>query len=132
MLQGCIMVRSRALLALLCLWLSLGLSLFPATLQAALNTARNSRTGLNDVDVRAMSATAARLYKQDTVANGAKDHWSNPRSGNSGSITVLESFTKSDMPCRRLRYDIHLHARRTTRSFTVNWCKTATGAWKLS
>ncbi len=122
------MVRPRTLLALLIL----SLCLFPVTPQAALNPFRTSRTGLNDADLQAMNAAAARLYQQDTVANGATDRWSNPRSRNSGSITVLQSFTKSDMQCRRLRYDIHLHARQTTRSYTVNWCKTAAGVWKLS
>lgn len=122
------MVRSRALLALLCLWLSL----FPTTPQAALNPLRTSRTGLNGADLRAMNAAAARLYQQDNVSDGATTRWSNPKSGNSGSITVLQTFTKSDMPCRKLRYKIHLHARRGVRSYTVNWCKTATGIWELS
>ena len=126
--QGCIMVRPRALLALLFLCLSLS----PASLQAAVNPLRNVRTGLNSADLRAMNAAAARLYQQDTVSDGATTKWSNPRSGNSGSVTVLQSFTKSDMPCRELRYDIHLHARRGMRSYTVNWCKTASGVWKLS
>jgi len=122
------MVRSRALLALLCLWLSL----IPATPQAAVNPFRNSRIGLNSADMREMNAAAARLYEQDTVADGATAQWSNPRSGNSGSITVVQNFTKADMQCRKLRYNIHLRARRGTRSYTVNWCKTASGVWKLS
>ena len=127
-LQGCIMVRSRALLALLCLWLSL----FPTTPQAALNPLRSSVTGLNSADLRAMSAAASGLYQQDTVSDGATANWSNPKSGNSGSITVLQSFTMSDMQCRKLRYNIHLRRRRGMRSYTVNWCKTASGVWKLS
>jgi surface antigen len=123
------MFRSRALLALLCLCISL----VPATPHAQINPFRSSRigTGLNDDDMRTMNATAARLYQKDTVANGATDRWSNPASGNSGSITVLQSFTKSEMLCRRVRYDIHLRRRRGTRSYTLNWCKTPTGAWKI-
>ena len=122
------MVRSRALLALLCLWLSL----FPATPQAAVNPRRDFRTGLNSADLQAMSAAAARLYRQDTVSTGATTRWSNPRSRNSGSVTLLQNFTKSNKQCRRLRYNIQLHARRGTRSYTVDWCKTASGVWKLS
>jgi len=122
------MLRPRALLALLCLWLSL----FPVTPHAAVNPLRSSRIGLNSADLRAMNAAAAGLYQQDTVSDGATAKWSNPRSGNSGSITVLQNFTKADMPCRKLRYNIHLRARRGMRSYTVNWCKTASGVWKLS
>jgi surface antigen len=126
--QGCIMFRSRSLPALLCLCLSL----FPATMQAQVNPFRNSRIGLNDADLQAMNAAAARLYQQSTVSIGATDSWSNPNSGNGGLITVLQSFTKSGMPCRKVRYDIHLRTRRGTRSYTLNWCKTAGGAWKIS
>jgi len=110
----------------------LWLSLFPTTPQAALNPLRSSVTGLNSVDLRAMSAAAAGLYQQDNVSDGATANWSNPKSGNSGSITVLQSFNRSDMQCRKLRYNIHLRRRRGMRSYTVNWCKTASGVWKLS
>lgn len=123
------MFRSRAVPALLCLCLSL----LPATSHAQLSPIPSSRleTGLNDADRRAMNATATRLYQKDTVANGATDTWSNTQSGNSGSVTVLRSFKKSAMPCRKLRYDVHLHNRTGMRSYTINWCKTATGAWKM-
>jgi surface antigen len=123
------MFQSRAVPALLCLCLSL----LPTISHAQVSPIPSSRleTGLNDADRRAMSAAAARLYQRDTVTNGATDTWSNPRSGNSGSVTVLQSFTKSEMPCHKLRYDVHLHRRRGMRSYTINWCKTATGAWKI-
>lgn len=122
------MFRSRSLLALLCLCLSL----FPATTQAQVNPFRTSRTGLNDADLQAMNRAASRLYQQGTVSSGATESWSNPNSGNGGLITVLQSFTKLGMPCRKVRYDIHLSTRRGTRSYTVDWCKTAAGAWKIS
>jgi hypothetical protein len=98
------MFQSRAVPALLCLCLSL----LPTISHAQVSPIPSSRleTGLNDADRRAMSAAAARLYQRDTVTNGATDTWSNPRSGNSGSVTVLQSFTKSEMPCHKLRYDV--------------------------
>jgi surface antigen len=123
------MFRSRAVPTLLCLCVSM----LPATLHAQVSPIPSSRleTGLNDADLRAMNAAAAPLYQKHTVASGATDTWSNPQSGNGGSVTVLQSFTKSDMPCRKVRYDVHLRSRRGMRSYTVNWCKTATGTWKM-
>jgi surface antigen len=119
------MSRSRAALALLCLCISL----VPATPDARVGS--RIVPGLSDADLHLMRVAAARLYQQNTVANGATDSWSNPKSGNRGSVTILQSFTKSAMPCREVRYDVHLQNRRGMRSYTLNWCRTAAGAWKI-
>jgi surface antigen len=79
-----------------------------------------------------MSAAGRQLYDQPTVADGASGQWSNPKSGNNGTITVLQSFEKSGMTCRKMRYVIHLAKRTGPRTYTVNWCKTPSGEWKLS
>lgn len=112
----------------LCFAASFGVS------NAQLNPFRSSRvgSGLNSEDFRVMNATAAQLYERESVANGTSDKWSNPKSGNGGTITVLQSFTRSAMACRKLRYDIRLRARSGSRSYTVNWCKTPDGTWKLA
>jgi surface antigen len=105
----------------------------PVAAQAQTNPFRSSRigTGLTNEDRAEMSAAGRRLYDQPTVADGASDQWSNPKSGNGGTITVLQSFEKSDMTCRKMRYVIHLAKRTGPRTYTVNWCKTASGEWKL-
>jgi len=89
-------------------------------------------SGLNSEDFRVMNATAAQLYQRESVADGTSDKWSNPKSGNGGTITVLQNFTRSHMQCRKLRYDIRLRSRSGIRSYTVNWCKTPEGVWKLA
>jgi surface antigen len=89
-------------------------------------------TGLHGDDMALMRATASRLYQQDVVADGASDHWSNPKTGDSGTVTVLQSFEKSGMACRKVRYDIRVRTRAGQRSYTVNWCKTASGEWKVA
>jgi surface antigen len=105
----------------------------PVAAQAQTNPFRSSRigTGLTNEDRVAMGAAGRRLYDQPTVADGASDQWSNPKSGNSGTITVLQSVEKSGMTCRNMRYVIHLAKRTGSRTYTVNWCKTASGEWKL-
>lgn len=105
------------------------MGLLPATLNARVNP--RLEAALNHADLQAMRATAARLYQQQPVANGATDRWSNPNSGNHGSVTVLQSFTRAAMPCRLVRYDVHLRSRRGMRSYTLDWCRTDTGAWKI-
>ncbi|MGH7152602.1 MAG: hypothetical protein ACREF3_01635 [Acetobacteraceae bacterium] len=117
-----------ALSLCLCLAVSLGTS------HAQVNPFRSSRvgSGLNSEDFKTMNATAAQLYERESVADGTNDKWSNPKSGNGGTITVLQSFTRSDMQCRKVRYDIRLKARTGPRSYTVNWCKTPEGVWKLA
>lgn len=120
------MIRSRAMLASLCLCMSL----LPTSPYAQGRSRLN--TGLNSADLQAMGAVAARLYQQDNVANGTTDHWANPKSGNRGSVTVVRSFTNAANPCREVRYVIQLHNRRGARSYNLNWCRTAAGVWKIS
>lgn len=113
--------------------LCFGFGVLPATSQAQVNPFRSSRigSGLSNDDLTAMGAAGRQLYEQDTVADGASDDWSNAKSGNHGTITVLQSFERSGMTCRKVRYDINLTKRRTPRSYTVNWCKTPSGEWKM-
>ncbi len=115
-----------------CIFLSL--ALHPTVSGAQVNPFQSSRigTGLNNADRQAMGTAAQQLIRQDTVLDGASDKWSNPKSGNSGTITVLHSFTRSGMACRRVRYDFHLAQRANPRSYTVNWCKTPSGQWKVA
>ena len=114
--------------------LLLCLTLLAAVSSAQINPFRGSRvgSGLNDADLRAMGEVGAHLFQQDTVADGAKGRWSNPRSGNSGTLTVLQSFTNAGMPCRRVRYEIRLRRRAGPRTYVVNWCRTAGGVWKVT
>jgi hypothetical protein len=39
------------------------------------------------------------------VPDGASDEWFNPKTGNGGTITVLQSFTRDGMQCRKVRYE---------------------------
>lgn len=124
------MFRSRAVVISLCLYMGL----LPATQDAQASPLARPRigTGLNDADRQAMNGAAARLFQRHTIADGATDSWSNPKSGNGGSITVLHHLIRAAMPRREVRYDIRLHSGGRTRAYTLNWCKTANGAWKIS
>ncbi len=118
--------------ALLLVALSLAAVALPTISEAQINPFQSSRTGLRGDDLTLMSAAASQLYQQDTVTNGAEDHWSNPKTGNSGTVTVLQSFEKAGMACRKVRYVIRLRHVTGQRIYTVNWCKTASGEWKIA
>jgi surface antigen len=87
---------------------------------------------LNEDDVKDLMAAGQRLYGQDVVSDGATDAWSNPKTGNSGTITVLQSFTRDGMQCRKVRYNNRIRNQPDTRIYTLDWCKTPQGVWKIA
>jgi hypothetical protein len=87
--------------------------------------------GLHGDNWALMHATASRLYQQDVVADDAASQWSNPKTGDSGTITVLQSFQQNGMTCRKVRYEIRLGGSIANNPYTLNWCKTASGEWKI-
>jgi surface antigen len=83
---------------------------------------------LNGDDMAAISTASERLFDQQ---DGASDTWSNPKSGNGGSITVINSFTRDGMQCRKIGYDVRIAGIPETHSYTFDWCKTSNG-WKIA
>jgi hypothetical protein len=105
---------------------------WPSISDAQINPFQSSRTGLRGDDLTLMGNAASQLYQQDTVADGAASHWSSTKTGDSGTVTVLQSFEKEGMACRKVRYVIRLRGVTGRRTYTVNWCKTASGEWKIA
>ena len=105
----------------------------PLVAHAQVNPFRSSRvgSGLSQQDLRELGDAGRRLYTQDNVANGASDTWSNSQSGNSGTVTVVDSFQRQGNACRKLRYDIRLKVRSGVRTYTLNWCRQPDGSWKI-
>lgn len=105
----------------------------PLAAHAQVNPFQSSRvgSGLNQDDLKALGAASRRLYAQDSVADGASNTWSNPKSGNSGTVTVLQSFERQGNACRKLHYDIRLRQRQGPRSYTLSWCHMPDGSWKV-
>ena len=105
----------------------------PLAAQAQINPFRSSRigSGLSQQDLRDLGDASRRLYTQDSVANGASDTWSNPKSGNSGTITVVDSYQRQGNACHKLRYDMRLKLRSGVRTYTLSWCHMPDGSWKI-
>jgi surface antigen len=87
--------------------------------------------GLVQGDKDMMFAAEEQLNNEQAIHPGDKRDWHNPQSGNSGSVRVLRLFTDAGAPCHSLAYDVSYKAKRPGRTYTLNWCKTKDGAWKI-
>jgi len=90
---------------------------------------------LTDRDFAAMAAVADPLMEDETIPIGTSKSWSNPRSGNSGTITLEGRFTYdyqgSKLPCRKLRYHTVIKNYSDPYNLRLNRCSTANGDWML-
>ncbi len=120
--------RGRVWLAALVL-ASLGIS----TSQAQINPFRSSRqgTGLTKADVNMIEEAVDHLNSTEPLHVGKSQDWANPDSGNSGKVTVTRLFQSGGMVCHGMRYDLAYKVKHSTAHYTVNWCKTKSGEWKI-
>jgi surface antigen len=83
----------------------------------------------------AMAAVADPLMEDETVPVGTSRPWSNPTSGNSGTITLEGRFNYdyqgSTLPCRKLRYHTVIRNYANPYNLRLNRCRTANGDWML-
>lgn len=81
-------------------------------------------------DLQLMNAAASKLREDEATPIGAIERWSNPSTGNSGSVTLLQRFRKRDMPCQRIRHDYRNESRGGDSVFDIEVCRLASGEWK--
>lgn len=83
----------------------------------------------NETDIERMSNAADKAL--DETTDGEAVQWKNDKTGNSGTITPVRSYSRQGQDCRRLR--IESQARLATRgsaTSNVDLCKVE-GAWKI-
>jgi len=106
-----------------------------ASQAAGLNPFGPTGLPLNDQDYAAMQAAADPLRNDDTLPIGTTRDWSNPVSGNRGSITLEERFQYdyqgSQLPCRKLRYHAVVRGYSDPYNIRLNFCRIADGSWKI-
>jgi hypothetical protein len=78
-----------------------------------------------------LDEAAEHLNRAQPVHVGNRRDWSNPESGNSGHLTVTSTFNFGGQPCHSLRYDLLFKAPRPKEIYAIDWCRTATGEWKI-
>jgi surface antigen len=106
-----------------------------ATRATGMNPFGPSGMPLTDKDFAAMAAVADPMLNDETVPIGTSKSWSNPVSGNKGTITLEGRFTYdyqgSKLPCRKLRYHTVIKNYSDPYNLRLNRCRTANGDWML-
>ena len=86
---------------------------------------------LTEEDMRLIESASAKLYTSDSPKVGSAERWSNPSSGNAGTVTLSQIFEKDGMPCRKLRHSIMVSGEKEPAIFIFDRCRVASGEWKL-
>jgi surface antigen len=84
-------------------------------------------TRFKGADLEMFQANLAEALEKD--ADGGVRRWENAKSGSSGEIAIVKSFTYDNKPCRNTRITNRArgYAEATTRSV---FCKDAKGRWR--
>ena len=67
----------------------------------------------------------------ETSEAGASAAWSNPDSGNSGVVTLMQKFERKGYPCQQIGYVLNLNGESNPRHYSIVWCKVEDGEWKI-
>ena len=97
---------------------------------SSFGSSRNG-VGLTKVDSDMVSAATNQLNAKAGLQQGDDQSWANPKSGNSGKVTVTKLFTSGDLPCHSLQYDNSMKKTAQSPSYSLNWCKVGEGVWKI-
>ena len=62
--------------------------------------------------------------------DGESRPWSNPQTGHSGTITMLRSYKRGDLPCRDAKVNSQLKERNVV--YVLPVCQVADGSWKIA
>jgi surface antigen len=82
-------------------------------------------------DIAMMKETSAKLYTNDQLPISTTKPWANPKSGNSGTVTLIRRYEYKGMKCRTIRHSIREKSRDHSRTLRFDRCKTPSGEWML-
>lgn len=99
----------------------------PAAAQLISPFRGQSAAGLSKSDLALLTSTSDAVNNAGTA--GAKT-WSNPGTGNSGTVTLAGAFQSKGMQCHKLDYTVDFARPIRHSAFTLNWCRVAAGSWK--
>ena len=106
--------------------------LLSAAAQAQVNPFRGSGgRGLSAGDNQLLFASIARLNAAEPSQVGRSDRWSNPRTQNSGTSTVLRVFNSDGMVCHLLLHSIVVAGRPPAQDYRLTWCRTPSEELKI-
>ncbi len=103
--------------------------------QAGFNPFGTAGLPLNKQDYQVMSTAAQPLLNDDTLPIGTTEDWSNTKSGNQGTIKLLERFETNyqgtKLPCRKLQYHVEIKGMADPYNVILDRCKVSDGSWKI-
>jgi len=100
--------------------------------EAQINPFRNSAAqDLTEKDLEIIGAAAKPLYKVENPEVGKSAAWTNPESGNFGTIELVEVYEWRKMPCRKLQHLMQVKGWRDTLNMTVDRCQIPSGEWRI-
>ncbi len=67
----------------------------------------------------------------DATAAGVGGEWSNPQTGNSGTVELHRIFALRGMPCRTFEYTTWTEGHTFMTRVVIDWCKVAEDGWKM-
>ena len=111
--------------------LAAALAMIPAILasdaRGQLNPLRELELTAGDLEL--LTTTADRLYEAGRL--GAVEAWSNPESGNSGTVEILELFEREGLPCRRVEHVVKVERDPVPKRLILASCRVPDGRWLL-
>jgi surface antigen len=84
---------------------------------------------LSGDDIALLTAAADRLYEAGEI--GALARWSNPESGNAGTVEIREIFERDGLPCRRVEHVVELAKDPVPKRLVLASCRVPDGRWLL-
>jgi len=90
-----------------------------------------TNANLTSDDYKLGRAAVDRLLAEPP-AIGRYEDWSNPASGNKGTLTIVGILTKNNMPCRKVKsYIVYGKKGAAPNTLVLDVCDTSTG-WKIA
>jgi surface antigen len=118
--------------AALCALAVASIFVFESSASAQINPfARSSGGSVTKDDLQFIEAASSKLYKTDNPQVGATERWSNPATGNAGTVSLVQVFEKDGMPCRKLRHSIAIKGSKDPQIYIFNRCRVQSGEWKF-
>jgi len=88
---------------------------------------------LSNEDYKIAGSAVSKLLNEQPPKLGSTADWSNPATGNHGTLTLLDVYTSKGMPCRKVKGDvIYGKTSSAPRSNTLSACQVPGGQWKTT
>jgi len=85
-------------------------------------------TDIKPSDMEIIKHEASQLYESASKTVGDQREWSNPETGNSGLVEILDVSEQ----CVRLRHRITVKRATSNQEYLVRRCKNTDGNWRLA